>query len=94
MRFKIPVQPVNTLNLMRGLGYSPHFDNGSYIRRLSRQDYPHYHAYLNEQPSVIEISLHLDQKGACYQGQTAHSGEYGGEQLAEERDRIIQLLEN
>lgn len=94
MKFKIAPQPVNTLNLMRQLGYRLHFDNNSYVRRLGRQDYPHFHVYLRESPRHLELSLHLDQKGACYQGQTAHSGEYEGEQLVKERDRMIQLLEN
>lgn len=94
MKFKISPQPFNTLSLMRQLGYSPYFEKNSYVRRLTRQDYPHFHLYLKENPDYIEISLHLDQKGACYRGQTAHSGEYEGEQVAAESNRVRQLLEN
>ena len=65
----------------------------SYVRRLSRiQHYPRFHLYLNETPEQLTFNLHLDQKHASYEGSSAHSGEYDGETVKEEADRIISNL--
>lgn len=77
--------------MMRSLGYSPR-PNGSYARRLSTQNFPRFHVYLKEVQGQYEFSLHLDQKGACYENQTAHSGDYDGEILNNEKNRILSLL--
>ena len=77
---------------MRSLGYGEVQDRRatetSYSRKLSTDRYPRYHAYLNEIPNGLVIKLHVDQKKASYEGQTAHSGEYTGPLVQREIDRI------
>ena len=83
----------NTLNTMRHLGYHPHPKNESFIRRLGSNQFPRFHIYLKEVGSGLEVALHLDQKGVCYHGQTAHSGDYENNQaLDQEKERIINFL--
>jgi hypothetical protein len=93
MKFIINSQGVNQLNLMRGLGYHPHGGGQSFARRLARTEFPRFHVYLKELGGNLEIALHLDQKGACYEQQTAHSGNYDGELIVAEKERIINLLQ-
>lgn len=65
----------------------------SYVRRLSRtQHYPRFHLYLNETADQIIFNLHLDQKHASYEGSSAHSGEYDGETVKAEAERILNSL--
>ncbi|MBT6690770.1 hypothetical protein HOB10_00345 [Candidatus Parcubacteria bacterium] len=92
MKFVLENIKVNHLNLMRRLGYHPHKRNQSFARRLSSNEFPRFHVYLKEKPSGLEFSLHLDQKGACYEGHTAHSGDYDTEVLDQEKQRIISLI--
>jgi len=40
------------------------------------------------------INLHLDQKAPCYQGSSAHAGEYEGEILEKEKERIKEFIKN
>ncbi|PIR06317.1 MAG: hypothetical protein COV55_04270 [Candidatus Komeilibacteria bacterium CG11_big_fil_rev_8_21_14_0_20_36_20] len=93
MKFLVKDSKYNPVALMRFLGYHQE-RNGSFARRLSSARFPRLHVYLNEKNKVLEISLHLDQKGACYGGQTAHSGDYEGNILEQEKKRINKLLEN
>lgn len=79
---------------MKRFGYSPHPKNESFVRRLSHDKFPRFHAYIQDRNDQHEISLHLDQKGACYEGHTAHSGDYDGEILEVEKARITNLLRN
>jgi hypothetical protein len=60
----------------------------SYQRRLSAHVFPRFHAYIDVTDTGFRINLHLDQKAACYTGTSAHSGEYDGELIAREADRI------
>lgn len=74
--------------LLKNCGYS--FDKKenneySFIRRLSRADYPRFHAYVSIQETSLFINLHLDQKKPSYEGTTAHSGEYEGELITKEK---------
>lgn len=92
MKFLVPKDKYNILNLTRKIGYSPHRNQKSYYKRLGREDFPRFHIYIKEQSSAWEFSLHLDQKRPSYQGHTAHSGDYQGEVLEEEKKRIINLL--
>ena len=94
MKFLLIGDKIQPLQFMRQLGYHPHKDNGSFERRLSREQFPRWHVYLQKIANGWEASLHLDQKGACHSGQKAHSGEYDGELLAEEKERIITALNN
>lgn len=92
MNFRVSTGRANILQLMRSLGYSSQYKQDSFIRRLGRGLYPHFHIYVRALPEGLDISLHLDQKNACYAGQTAHSGEYDGERLADEKQRILASL--
>jgi len=81
----------NIYNLMRQAGYHPEAGDEktgepSFIRRLGTDDYPRFHAYVSRETS--EINLHLDQKKPSYEGATAHSGEYDGELVEKEAERI------
>ena len=92
---------------MRRLGYQPAYfqkpGEVSIVRPLARQDYPRFHLYIK--PSFAKaseglvkgndyvFSLHLDQKKPSYEGQTGHSGDYDGEVVENEAERIKNLLE-
>lgn len=84
----------NELLLFRQLGYHPSPDGRSYIRRLGSGLYPRYHAYVEIEDDRLKINLHLDQKKPSYQGQKAHSGEYQGELIIQEKIRIQQYIDN
>ncbi len=56
----------------------------SYVRRLRGYQYPRFHVYIENGC----FNLHLDQKKPCYQGVAAHSGEYEGETVEKEGERI------
>jgi len=83
-------------NLMRKLGYAEHVDRRSrefsYVRRLEREFYPRFHAYIQEAAGELVINLHLDMKQPSYAGSHAHSGEYDGPRLDEERVRILNII--
>lgn len=64
----------------------------SYSRRLTRDFYPRFHVYTEERADGYLIKLHLDQKKASYQGVSRHSGEYEGETVQAEIDRISRTL--
>lgn len=82
----------NVYNLMRQLGYHPH--ESSFVRRLGASDYPRFHVYIkigDVKRETLGINLHLDQKKPIYKGATAHSGEYKGELVEMEAERIKQI---
>ncbi len=54
--------------------------------------YPRFHVYIDEEENGIRVNLHLDQKGACYEGHTAHSGEYDGTLVEQEAVRIQSIF--
>lgn len=94
MRFALKFSG-NIYNLMRQAGYHPvtteHEKEGesSFARRIGASDYPHFHIYLREVASgTAEINIHLDQKKPIYRGSVAHSGEYEGEIVEKEVERI------
>lgn len=90
----------NIYNLMRQLGYSPHKTGEekagelSFVRRLNIADYPRFHAYVSprfgsgQALQEVIINIHLDQKKPSYEGATVHSGEYEGELVEKEAERI------
>ncbi len=91
MKFVIENPKENTLNLIRRLGYRPLGTKGeeiSCIRRLDMGDYPRFHLFIKQEQGKFVFSLHLDQKKPSYQGATAHSGEYEGEIIQKEAERI------
>lgn len=95
MKFTITNPPTHSRNLLRRAGYGLHQGRDgeiSYAIRLSGGgDYPRFHVYVNhEEPGgPIELSLHLDEKKPSYEGFSAHNGQYEGEIIEQERDRIL-----
>ena len=64
----------------------------SFVRPLSLAGYPRFHIYLKESKADYIFALHLDQKRPVYKGANAHSGEYSGQVIKEEAERIKQKL--
>lgn len=95
MKILIENPYTHSRNLLRRAGYALHQGRDgeiSYVRRLSGGgDYPRFHVYVNrEEPGkLIEITLHLDEKKPSYEGFAAHSGEYEGEIVEQERNRLL-----
>ena len=80
----------NLYNFLRKCGYAPFHD--SYVKVLSTSGYPRFHIYANETDTQYILNLHLDQKRPSYGKETAHSGEYNGKVVEEERERIEDLI--
>lgn len=81
----------NARNLMRRLGYGEQRTRAgqiSYVRRVSGERFPRYHAYVEDQRGGIQVNLHVDQKEASYAGSSAHAGEYEGAVVEREMARI------
>ena len=85
---------------MRSCGYleiaNPHKDNEiSYARSLDPgRFYPRFHIYIeSEDKKNLVLTLHLDAKKPSYEGTSAHSGEYDGEVVEQEAERIKKVLE-
>ena len=66
----------------------------SYIRRLQKLFFPRFHVYMVEEADVYVYNLHLDQKRPIYENVTAHSGEYDGEVVEREAERIKSYIAN
>ncbi len=99
MKIIIAKPYTHSRNLLRRAGYALHTTregNVSYVKRIHGDDYPRFHLYVNkEEPGkLMELSLHLDEKRPSYAGHTAHSGEYEGEIIEQERNRILGTISN
>ena len=90
----------NSLNLnpeqfLRRAGYAylqnRHNGDDSFVRRLGANFYPRLHVYHKYEGDNIIFNIHLDQKQASYAGSHMHSGEYNGEVVEAEVDRLRQL---
>lgn len=97
MKFTIRAENETIITLARKIGYRPigvENDQYSIVKTLMLgRDYPRLHIYIRKiGESEFEINLHLDQKKPSYEGSTAHSGEYEGELVEKEAERIKQLL--
>ena len=106
MKFEIKNINKSINDIMRSIGYQPaYFQNAgefSIVRKIDRNDYPRFHAYIKEGPAAAQgfggqgknfsFNLHLDQKKPSYEGQTGHSGDYDGPVIENEAARIQQLL--
>lgn len=64
----------------------------SYVRRLQKLFFPRFHVYMDEDAGAYVYNLHLDQKRPIYENVTAHSGEYDGEVVEREADRILAFV--
>mgnify|MGYP001611096637 CR=1 FL=1 len=87
----------NIYNLMRKAGYIFLAENKeskemNFIRPLVKGGYPRFHIYCKTTNQIenetLFFNLHLDQKRPIYQGTTAHSGDYEGEVVEEEANRV------
>jgi hypothetical protein len=91
MKIKV-LENLNPVEVIRRAGYGQVMDRRateiSWSRRLGSGIYPRFHLYLN---SGV-INLHLDQKQASYEGYGAHSGEYDGDTVEREGERIIEVM--
>jgi len=97
MNFIIKKPNESILTIMRKLGYRPHFNTGeefNCVRSISGGAYPRFHLYIKEskEKNELSLSLHLDQKKPSYEGSRAHGGEYTGEVVEKESDRIKSIL--
>ncbi len=88
--------------------YPAYFQNEgevSIVRQIGRNDYPRFHLYIKEgnrksldasasrdKLNTFVFNLHLDQKKPSYKGAKGHSGEYNGEVVESEAERIKNLL--
>lgn len=82
-------------HFIRRCGYGQHRTrNGetSYVKRVHRDWYPRFHVYILEEKEKVVFNLHLDQRAPVYEGVTAHAGEYDGEVVERECERIKNLL--
>ncbi len=101
MKFVIKnISEVNIINLARKIGY--HFQGKNkekseliFIRALERSGYPRFHIFITENPDGRELifNLHLDQKRPIYKYAPAHAGEYEGETVEKEAERIRQTIQ-
>jgi hypothetical protein len=97
MKFIFKKAGMNIIDLLRSAGYSYRgMNNGDFgfIKRIGLNEYPHYHIYAKVENENIIINLHLDQKKPSYEGSAAHGGEYDGELVEKEMERIKLLITN
>jgi len=73
-------------SFLRRCGYAPSYSG--YVKTLSRTGYPRFHLYIKETNKTYVFNLHIDQKKPSYGKETAHSGEYEGEIVEKELQRI------
>lgn len=90
---------VDIVKLIKRCGYAEFKDRQSgqtsFTHRLGPYFYPRFHLYINrENDKEIILTLHLDQKRPSYNGCPAHSGEYEGELVEKEAERIKNYIEN
>lgn len=92
MTIKIPNFKQSPVDFMRSCGYAFDRETGveaSCMRRISGHDYPRYHAYVKKEDMTLIVNLHIDQKKPSYGGAShAHNGEYEGDLVEREADRI------
>ena len=97
MEFVIRDMQESVNSLMRRLGYRPAYfqkaGESSIVRPLGGKDYPRFHLYIKQRNVDIYFNLHLDQKKPSYEGFTAHSGDYDGDVVRTEMERIKGLLQ-
>ena len=96
MEFTITNIKKSINDLMRTIGYQPAYFQKpgeiSIVRQIGRNDYPRFHAYIIQHGQDFIFKLHLDQKKPSYEGSTGHSGDYDGDVVEGEAERIKNLL--
>ncbi len=98
MKFIAPKINESVVSLVRRFGYAPLGSEGdefSCARVLgdSRGGYPRFHLFVKQGDNgSLIFNLHLDQKKPSYKGVSAHSGEYKGEVIEKEKQRIMSII--
>jgi hypothetical protein len=98
MDFEVKNIQENIVSVARKIGYIiiDTKENGEYnlVRKLAGDNYPRFHAYVKQNGTDFNFSLHLDQKKPIYKsaGAHAHNGEYFGPVVETEADRICEVL--
>jgi len=101
MKILIANSAENPASALRRCGYHferQHPETGeiSAARSFGAGGFPRFHAYAKtkggQTPLCLEINLHLDQKRPVYRGASAHGGEYDGEVVEQEAERIKSIL--
>lgn len=85
----------NIYALMRKVGY--HFQRKDEVKSelifvRPPAGYPRFHIYLKTEKDNLIFNLHFDQKRPIYKGATVHAGEYEGETVEKEAERIKKVL--
>jgi hypothetical protein len=100
MKFKIRNIRESITTLTRKIGYRylrKDEQKGEHvlIRPFEIGGYPRFHLFLtiDEKTREFHFSLHLDHKKPVYKGVPAHSGEYEGDLIKTEAERIKKILE-
>lgn len=97
MRFIIDKKRENIISIGRKIGYflikRSQENEFNFIRPMNANNYPRFHLYITEDGEKCVFNLHLDQKKPSYEGSSAHNGEYDGETVEREAERIKMLLE-
>ena len=96
MKFTIPKPEGGIRTRILRAGYHEHRDpytgKMSFSHRLGSYHYPRFHLYITEGETEVLCDLHLDQKQASYAGSHMHSGEYDGETVEREVERLKSLF--
>lgn len=78
----------------RYIGKDEEKQEWSFIRILEVGGYPRFHLFIQkENNDEWFFKLHLDQKRPSYRGTPSHAGEYEGDVLKREANRIKEILE-
>ncbi len=103
MRFEAKFPKENFPLLMRRTGYAPEGTDektgewrfARYLGGGGRSRYPRFHMYcaMNQKERTASCNLHIDQRQPSYSGGSAHSGEYDGDLVETEVQRIQAMLE-
>jgi len=97
MKFTFPKPSSNIIDLFRSAGYSYRGvveGDMSFIKRVGYNEYPHYHIYVKDLGKEILLNMHLDQKRPSYSGASAHSGEYNGDLVEREMERVKEVIKS
>ena len=100
MDFTIKITDKNIAGIAREIGYviidTNEKNEYNMVRKLDFDNYPRFHAYVQQQGEKFNFSLHLDQKAPIYKSRNvhAHNGEYFGPVVETEADRIKDLLKD
>lgn len=66
----------------------------SFTHPIRDDAFPRFHAFLKQDGENIVFNIHLDQRAPIYKGVAAHEGEYEGELVEKEKERITNFFNN